>query len=64
MVMAIDSTKQLGIKRTMTAKLFLQKLAESLEESIDKDSNTLTMSGDFAKEIAESLYQISEGMVK
>ncbi|MBY9081211.1 hypothetical protein KIH86_23980 [Paenibacillus sp. HN-1] len=62
--MAIDSTKNLGIKRTMTAKLFLQKLAESLEESIDKDSNTLTITGDFVKEVAESLYQISEGMVK
>ncbi|MNV34858.1 hypothetical protein D3C71_1262900 [compost metagenome] len=50
-------------KVKISAKVYLQKLAETLDE-FSKSGEEVTLPAEFAKDMAESLHQISEGMVK
>jgi len=51
-------------KEVMSAKKYLGIVSETMRECIDKETNTLTIQGDLANEIADTLQNISEELVR
>lgn len=51
-------------KETMSAKKYLAIVSESIRDCLDKETNTVTIPGDLANEIADTLQKISEELRK